>query len=258
MPYSDLPNWRSNLKSFIPPAALSNLRKLRRRLGHTRNRFRSVEAIFTDIYKNKGWGRGDRDFCSGSGSNDTVARPYASLVMNFVRENRIQSIVDLGCGDFRVGSILRVDGVKYIGIDVVSELIALNTSKYADSAISFRRLDIIEDDLPEADLCLIRQVLQHLSNPQILAITHKLSKYKYVIVTEHYPPDGGQTTPNIDKVPGADTRLLDGSAVYLEEPPFSMGPSRLLLNLEVPDWQVRPGERLKTFLFERARGYEEQ
>jgi hypothetical protein len=56
------------------------------------------------------------------------------------------------------------------------------------------------EPLPQAELCLIRQVFQHLSNTQISAILTKLEVLPYIIVTEHQPSDGDFVSANADKV----------------------------------------------------------
>ena len=100
--------------------------------------------------------------------------------------------------------------------------------------------------LPPADLCLIRQVFQHLSNQQIAEVLAKLGVFSHVIVTEHYPAQLRGCVPNLDKPPGPDTRLLDGSAVFLDQPPFD-GTTRLLLTTEAPP-TLEQGETLRSFL----------
>jgi len=52
-------------------------------------------------------------------------------ISSFVAERRITSIVDLGCGDFRVSRRLcAVTGAHYTGLDVVPDLIAYNTERF--------------------------------------------------------------------------------------------------------------------------------
>jgi SAM-dependent methyltransferase len=131
-------------------------------------------------------------------------------------------IVDLGCGDFRVGEELLAGwNADYVGVDVVPALIEHHQGVYANDRTRFVCADVVEDPLPPGDVCLIRQVFQHLSNEQIMLVLTKLEQYAHVIVTEHYPADEETAIPNLDKAPGADTRLAANSAVYLEKPPFS-------------------------------------
>jgi SAM-dependent methyltransferase len=239
------------VRALLPAAILEPLERRRRQLIHFRNRRRSLREIFTEVYENHSWGGWNEDYYSGSGSDDTLARPYAETVRRFIQENQVQSIVDLGCGDFRVGSRLQGDGVSYLGIDVVPALIASNQAQYGSHDIAFACFDIIASNLPNADLCLIRQVFQHLSNEQIHAVLRKLHQYRFVLVTDHYPPpEMKDVVPNKDKPAGPDTRILDHSGVFLDRTPFGLTPKCLLLDLEVPNWLATPGERIKTFVFE--------
>jgi hypothetical protein len=106
--------------------------------------------------------------------------------------------------------------------------------KYANATTSFAQLDILEDELPEGDVCFVRQVLQHLSNEQICRVLGKLKKYNRVYLTEHYPTDNGSIRPNIDKIHGADVRVYRNSGVYFSEPPFQLPRDRLTQILEMP------------------------
>ena len=222
--------------------ALAGLRRV--------NATRTIRDVFTRAYAKNQWG-GDRgQFCSGTGSSDRQAAPYAEMVKGFIRENAIQSIVDLGCGDFVVGRALQLKGLRYVGIDIVEELIARNQRLYATDEISFLCLDIITDELPGADLCLIRQVFQHLSNTEILSVLGKIARFQHVMVTEHYPGPSVAAAPNVDKPHGSDTRIYDNSAVYLDQPPFSVPNPKLVLQVEVDSFLKSPGETIRSFLIE--------
>jgi hypothetical protein len=59
---------------------------------------------------------------------------------------------------------------KYTACDVVPALISRNQIEFSHLNVDFRCLDITHDDLPGADVAVLRQVLQHLSNAQILKI----------------------------------------------------------------------------------------
>ena len=87
---------------------------------------------------------------------------------------------------------------------------------------NFRQANIVEDELPEGDLCLIRQVLQHLSNAEIKQILENCKNFKYLIITEHYPNPNVELVPNLDIPHGPDMRLHYDSAVVLDKPPFNV------------------------------------
>ena len=124
------------------------------------------------------------------------------------------TVVDLGCGDFRVGQQILGPGVRYIGVDVVPELILHNNKAHGAENVRFECLDAAADDLPDGDVCLIRQVFQHLSNDEISRVLNKIGAYKVTLITEHYPNDANSCIPNLDKPHGGDVRFSDHSASY--------------------------------------------
>jgi SAM-dependent methyltransferase len=221
-------------------------RRLRRLAEHTVNRKRTPEQVFSKIYERGLWGKSTGSFHSGSGSTETHAVEYVKIIADYVAEHSVRSVVDLGCGDFTIGRKIAQLGVDYTGVDVVPALIEHHTRQYAAPAVRFAHLDIVADPLPKGDLCLIRQVLQHLSNDQIAAILRKLAMYNHVIVTEHYPGRGAHVVPNKDKPQGHDTRIEDDSAVFLEHPPFNATIAGVLLEHETSPLK-RSGEVLRTF-----------
>jgi SAM-dependent methyltransferase len=218
------------------------------------NACRSVGEVFTRIYMNNEWGGKRGEFYSGSGSSEFHAAKYAEAVRGFIRGNGVRTVVDLGCGDFVVGRQLAMPGVRYIGVDVVEELVSHNQREYGNADTSFQFLDIIEDELPDGDLCLLRQVLQHLSNAQIGKVLAKVRRYPFALITEHYPGPSVAVVPNKDKPHGSDTRIYDGSAVYLDRPPFSLEGLELVLEMDAVDHLVSDGETLRTFLARQRAG----
>jgi hypothetical protein len=182
----------------------------------------SVKDAFAETYKSRLWGtREGAEFFSGEGSSrEDLVNPYCAEVEKFIHSHQIQNLVDLGCGDFNVGSRLRTHVQTYTGVDVVPELIEYNQKQFGEKDVAFRCLNIIDEDLPEGELCLIRQVLQHLSNAQIELVLPKLARYGFVIVTEHVY-EGPGFKPNLDKPQGPGTRIPRQSGVYLDAPPFN-------------------------------------
>jgi hypothetical protein len=89
---------------------------------------RSASEAFSEVYKNNSWGGATGEFYSGPGSDRDAANSFVNLVNSFIAEHNIKSVVDLGWGDFRVGSRLAARGVQYVGVDVVPTLIAHNSA----------------------------------------------------------------------------------------------------------------------------------
>jgi hypothetical protein len=217
---------RRRIRNLIP-------RPLRERLDERRFREvnRRVDAefggddaveVFSNIYKRGVWGREKgTEFYSGGGSHhpqyidaydDAVVRILSTLSAKV-------SVVDLGCGDFNVGSRIRPFCDRYVACDVVAGLIDHNRKKFSDLDVDFRCLNAISDDLPDGDVVFIREVLQHLSNDQITKVVRKLQKYRFVVLTECLPLNPG-FVPNTEKKTGPGVRFASGSGVVLTEPPF--------------------------------------
>ncbi len=206
-----------------------------------------TKEAMTQVYENELWGGCEFDFYSGDGSHVTeIIQPYISVVQNFLKSlDEKLTVLDLGCGDFNIGKELVHFSKKYIAIDIVEELIAYNEQKFHSDNLSFHSLDIAKDDLPDADCVIIRQVLQHLSNAEIKQVLRKLTKYKYVILTEHMPE--GEFTPNIDIISGQGTRLKKNSGVDVTVKPFNFK-IKLSKELLVVKPKKQKGE-IKTVLY---------
>lgn len=181
----------------------------------------SLSETFTRIYMSKAWGEvSDQQFYSGWGSQGKAADEYCKNVVAFIRSRRIESVADLGCGDFRIGrQITSKTGVRYVGVDIVKALVERNSIQFDNGQIAFLCANLATDPLPRAQLCLVRQVLQHLSNAEIDAVLTQISQYSFALITEHTPKS--PKCFNRDKPHGPDVRAAYGSGVYLEHPPFS-------------------------------------
>jgi SAM-dependent methyltransferase len=183
-------------------------------------------SVFASVYEQGLWGkkRGAK-FYSGPGSHDVqLSVPYIGAVRDFLAAfAQRPSVVDLGCGDFNIGHQLRDLCGLYIACDVVPELIEHNKTVYGEQDVSFQIIDIAGDTLPVADVAFVRQVLQHMSNDQILQLVPKLSHFRHVIVTEHLPAQQNFVA-NLDHPKGPGIRLNVDSGVVLTAFPFDLKP----------------------------------
>jgi SAM-dependent methyltransferase len=188
-----------------------------------------VAEAFAEVYRRKDWGQveGER-FCSGFGSGYGFAVPYAEWVNRFIAERGITTVVDVGCGDFRVGRrICSASTAHYIGVDIVPDLIAHNKARFGRRGIDFLCANVIESRPPHGDICLIRQVLQHLSNVQISRVLANCATFRYLVITEDIYAGSGMR-PNLEKPHGPDNRLFKRSGVYLDLPPYSLKAQNVL------------------------------
>jgi hypothetical protein len=198
-------------------------------------RKKNPAQIFCEVYSNNTWGGKPGEFYSGSGTANPSTRIYIDNIVGFLEQHGISTIAELGCGDFRImNEVLRKVNVDYVGIDVVKALIDFNNTTFGNATTRFERLDIIEGTLPQTDLVIIRQVLQHLSNAEIAKILKKISAYRWALITEHVPI-GDDVVHNIDKIHGPHIRMKANSGVFIDKPPFNIANTTILFEYREDD-----------------------
>lgn len=170
---------------------------------------RSAEQIFEKVYYENSWG--DPESRSGPGAAITQTNQIRWELKALVKELGAKSLLDIPCGDFNWLKLIDLE-VDYIGADIVRELIEENNKKFGNNSRHFIKLDMIQDNLPQVDLILCRDVLVHFNNKQIFrAIKNiKQSNSKYLLTTT-FPA----VNKNINIVTG-EWRALD-----LCKPPFN-------------------------------------
>ena len=172
----------------------------------------SPERIFSQIYQKHSWGG---DSVSGMGSDFQQTQLVRSHLPRLLGKYSIKSILDVPCGDFNWMQSVNLDGIQYIGGDIVPDLIIKNQKQYGSSSRSFSVLNLIKDDLPQADLLLCRDCLIHLSLRDIkLVLENILNSSTPYLLTTTYP----LLLKNSDIITG------DFRALNLTLPPFSFPP----------------------------------
>ena len=219
---------KSILKKIIPLHTRQKIRQIQSKLFGLENSYKhlSTEQVFETIYQNGIWGNNEKGLStSGSGSHaDSIVIPYISAIKKITDDFALNSAVDLGCGDFAVGSKLFDMFDRYIACDISSTILNRNKRLYDQEKIEFRKINLAEDELPIGDIAFVRQVLQHLSNLEIALFVEKLNQtkpYRYVVITEHLPISSN-FTPNIDMPSGPNIRVSFDSGVILHVPPFRL------------------------------------
>lgn len=150
-----------------------------------------MEDIFTNIYETKIWGNNrnpNYSGSSGSGSSVSFNVKYIKILKEFIKEYKIGNIVDLGCGDFRIGRLLYDDiNINYTGYDAYKKVIDYNNSQHPESKYVFKHLDFYtnKEKIIEGDLCILKDVIQHWSTNEIYTFLDYLvesKKFKYILL----------------------------------------------------------------------------
>jgi len=214
-----------------------------------------IGEAFDRIYAQGLWGDGEAE-PSGSGSYGDWAREYVAFVRSQVALHGARTAVDIGCGDFNIGAQLCDMFERYEAIDVSRVIIERNEARFGHLRnVRFSVLDATRDRLPQADLVMFRQVLQHLSNAQIEAALRNAEACgaRLIVVAEHALAPEAVAAYNLDLLTHSpSTRLALRSCVRIDRAPFDR-PARLARSIPADRPVLRNvPESLDIFVIERG------
>ncbi len=123
------------VKALLPKRVLQMIHAAKARRLARKLEGLSTQQVFSEIYTSGMWGKSpdpNQPFYSGSGSHDeAVVQGYVDSVTAVLRNRPSKpNLVDLGCGDFSVGSRIRPFCNDYIACDIVPQLIEFNRQKF--------------------------------------------------------------------------------------------------------------------------------
>lgn len=175
------------------------------------------EQRFTQLYREAKWGLNEKgEGFSGAGSTVREAAPYMKFLQDFIKKNKIKTILDVGCGDWTFSQHMDWNGAKYTGIDIVRSVIEKNKAKFSSSKVKFLHSDGMEIDLPKADLLICKDVLQHLPNHEIFKFLKQIGKFKHCLITNDVEADT-KSSDNSEK-----WDLTYGRKLDLTQDPFKL------------------------------------
>ena len=183
-----------------------------------------TSAAFGRIYAEHSWGGVSR---SGIGSSTEAARAYLSCVSSVMRRFDVGSVLDLGCGDWEFSRHMAWGEVEYTGVDIVPDLIDHLRAAHGGPRRHFLHANFLEADLPDADLVLCKDVLQHLGTAQVSRALERLSRYPLVLLTNdrrYYRQAGWRGLWRKTEIGGRNEDIAPGGwrPLALREPPFAL------------------------------------
>ncbi len=102
---------------------------------------------------------------SGAGSLGRLARFKAGVINRFVADNRVGSVIDLGCGDGSQLGLLDLPA-HYVGVDASAAALASCSARWPERR--FGGLEAVAA-LPPAEMTLSLDVLYHLTEDAVFA-----------------------------------------------------------------------------------------
>ncbi|EFL50812.1 glycosyl transferase family 2 [Solidesulfovibrio fructosivorans JJ]] len=205
---------------LLPSSAWRFKQKIRQILTYAKtlsNRY-PLQEHFSRIYQKNIFG--GEESRSGEGSSLMQTAKLRQDLPKLFWEFGIKSLLDAPCGDFHWLQHIDLGQIRYVGIDIVPELIEANRTAYGDSLHVFDHLNLVSDPLPTVDLILCRDCLVHLTNADVkkALANFKRSGATYLLATTF------TSRASNEELCGC-WRVLN-----LEKPPFSLPkPLRLII-----------------------------
>ena len=191
--------------------------------------------VFDHIYKSGLWGKG-----SGGGSDPHECQLYINWLQSYIQENNIKSIVDLGCGDWQYMQILDLNNINYLGIDAAATVIDSNSINFSSQNISFK-IFTSYSDIPDADMLICKDVMQHLSNEEVFNILEILPRFNQSVITNDIAYGFSAKHQLLQRLRKPWTSLLnrniktgDYRPIDISKPPFNVN------GLFAFQWKVNP------------------
>ncbi|MGH7577179.1 MAG: class I SAM-dependent methyltransferase, partial [Longimicrobiales bacterium] len=123
-------------------------------------------SIFNQIHRENHWRNAES--ASGGGSTVAFTESIRTELECWLTRERIASLADIPCGDFNWMRKVRLpDGCRYIGMDIVLDLVERNRARYQDATHRFEEGDLIAGELPNAEAYFCRDVFIHFPNDAI-------------------------------------------------------------------------------------------
>lgn len=142
----------------------------------------SPATVFEMIYRRNAWNGGVS--ISGKGSDLQQTAIVAIELPKLLKSLDARSVLDIPCGDFFWMRYVRLDGIDYIGADIVDDLIFKNKS-FENERRSFIKCDLMTSDLPPVDVIFCRDCLVHFSDHHVWQTLRNIacSNAKYLVTT---------------------------------------------------------------------------
>ncbi len=149
------------------------------------------------------------------------ARPFIDYINTFLGEaSDVQSILEVGCGDWALSRHITWGNRDYLGVDVIRALVLKNQSQFGSEHIRFAYLDAVIDPLPSADLLICKDVWVHLPNHMIHPFIEKMREFKYCILVNTF---------NVPRSLGCNGTILLGDTrpIDVTADPFFLKPAKV-------------------------------
>lgn len=184
----------------------------------------ALKSRFSHIYQDNGWG--GNESVSGRGSDLDQTIVIREELPQILRKIQAKSLLDAPCGDFHWMKEISLTLERYIGGDIVPELIAKNQERYGSAHRQFFNVDITRDRLPQVDIILCRDCLVHLSPKQAMTALRNFKSSGSVYLL---------STTFLNATEQNNNTTADWHPLNLTLAPFNLPEPEMLINEQCPE-----------------------
>jgi len=182
-------------------------------------RKKSLKDTFEYIYQKNHWA--GKESISGKGSDLTQTKTIINEIPAILKTYNINTFLDVPCGDYNWMQHVNIEGINYIGGDIVEALILKNQENFKKENVQFKVINLVDDKLPKSDLLMTRDCFVHLSFENIFKAINNIKKSNgnYLLATTF-----------CDRTVNFDTTNGHWRTLNLEIVPFNFPKPMLLIN----------------------------
>jgi SAM-dependent methyltransferase len=169
---------------------------------------------FARVYREGLWGEYP---LSGTGSTSSYAANARAALEEIIANFGVTSLLDAGCGDLTWLREIDLRGIRYMGVDIVPDVIDQHRLNLRDrEGVRFEVLDLVTTVAPAHDLILCRHALSHLGAGDVrqALCNFSASGSRWLLTTTYISQGQDLLHPSADPQASAQLNLL--------EPPYEL------------------------------------
>ncbi|WP_235180639.1 MULTISPECIES: class I SAM-dependent methyltransferase [Ralstonia] len=180
--------------------------------------------FFSDVYQKNLWGSAQSR--SGEGSELGWTSDLVEKLPILLRTHGVRCLLDVPCGDFHWMQAIDLEGVEYIGGDIVPQIVVANQERHGSASRRFIELDIVADALPSADMIFVRDCFIHFDNALVFEALHNIarSSIRYLCMTHDLNAARYPNGQNIELDRAKAGVNFEYRPIHFELPPYSFPP----------------------------------
>lgn len=144
---------------------------------------RGLQGKFSLIYSKNIFG--GKESRSGMGSDMEQTAEIRRVLPDLIQEFHVRTFLDAPCGDLFWMRATQLGVEKYIGVDIVEELVERNRREFGGEAREFISRNLAQDELPCVDMIFCRDCLVHLNfaDARCVLSNFKRSGSRYLLMS---------------------------------------------------------------------------